>query len=180
MRLKTGSPAPEFTVTDLYGQTRSLSDYRGRKLHLSFYRYASCPFCNLRVHAMRQRAAEWSAQGLDLMAVFQSPVESIQEYAVGKVEEFPVIPDPERKLYALYGAETSWLAFAKSALRLKDVAEATSKGFLPGKLEGEVNQVPAEFLIDENGIIRVAFYGNDIGDHLDIEVIERFLSPAMA
>lgn len=174
MRLTVGSPAPDFTVTDLYGQTRSLADYRGRKLHLSFYRYASCPFCNLRVHEMRQKSALWQQQGLDLMAVFQSPVESIQEYAVGKVEEFPVIPDPQRKLYALYGAETSWLAFAKSAGRLKDIAAATAKGFLPGKMEGEVNQVPAEFLIDENGIIRTAFYGKDIGDHLDIAVVERF------
>lgn len=176
MRLTVGSPAPDFTVTDLYGQTRSLADYRGRKLHLSFYRYASCPFCNLRVHEMRQKSALWQQQGLDLMAVFQSPVESIQEYAVGKVEEFPVIPDPQRKLYALYGAETSWLAFAKSAGRLKDIAAATAKGFLPGKMEGEVNQVPAEFLIDENGIIRTAFYGKDIGDHLDIEIVEGFAS----
>ena len=176
MRLSVGTAAPDFSVTDLYGQTRSLSDYRGRKLHLSFYRYASCPFCNLRVHAMRQKAADWQQQGLDLLAVFQSPVESIQEYAVGKVEEFPVIPDPSRALYKAYGAETSWLAFAKSAGRLKDVAAATAKWFLPGKMEGEVNQVPAEFLIDENGIIRTALYGKDIGDHLDIEVIERFLA----
>lgn len=176
MRLTVGSPAPDFTVTDLYGQARSLADYRGRKLHLSFYRYASCPFCNLRVHEMRQKSALWQQQGLDLMAVFQSPADSIREYAVGKVEEFPVIPDPQRTLYTRYGAETSWLAFAKSAGRLKDIAAATAKGFLPGKMEGEVNQVPAEFLIDENGIIRTAFYGKDIGDHLDIAVIERFAS----
>lgn len=176
MRLTVGTPAPDFSVTDLYGQVRTLSDYRGRKLHLSFYRYASCPFCNLRVHEMRQKSAAWQQQGLDLMAVFQSPVESIQEYAVGKVEEFPVIPDPARMLYKAYGAETSWLAFARSATRLKDVASATAKGFLPGKMEGEINQVPAEFLIDESGIIRTAFYGKDIGDHLDISVIERFLA----
>lgn len=176
MRLTVGSAAPDFTVTDMYGQTRSLADYRGRKLHLSFYRYASCPFCNLRVHEMRQKSSLWQQQGLDLMAVFQSPVESIREYAVGKVEEFPVIPDPQRNLYAQYGAETSWLAFAKSAGRLKDIAAATAKGFLPGKMEGEVNQVPAEFLIDENGIIRTAFYGRDIGDHLDISIIEHFAS----
>ena len=87
-----------------------------------------------------------------------------------------MIPDPQRNLYAQYGAETSWLAFAKSAGRLKDIAAATAKGFLPGKMEGEVNQVPAEFLIDENGIIRTAFYGRDIGDHLDISIIEHFAS----
>lgn len=175
MRLSAGAVAPDFSVEDINGNEVGLALLRGRKVHLSFYRYASCPFCNLRIHAMRQRAAEWEKAGLVEVAVFQSPVDSIREYAVGETIEFPVIADPERKLYALYGAETSWLAFAKSATRLKDVASAASKGFLPGKMEGKVNQVPAEFLIDESGIIRKAFYGVDIGDHLDIATIEDFL-----
>lgn len=99
MRLATGTPAPAFKVTDLNGNPISLNDFRGRKLMLSFYRYASCPFCNLRIHEMRQRSATWKTQGLDIVAVFQSPAESIREYAVGDTVEFPVIPDPQRQLY---------------------------------------------------------------------------------
>ncbi|MEZ5510617.1 MAG: peroxiredoxin-like family protein [Gammaproteobacteria bacterium] len=176
MRLSPGTPAPSFSVTDFNGSPVSLSDFRGRKLLLSFYRYASCPFCNLRMHEMRQRSAGWKAQGLDIVAVFQSPADSIREYAVGETVEFPVIPDPERQLYALYGTEASWLAFAKSAVRAKDMLSALTKGFMPGKMEGEISQVPADFLIDENGIIRTAYYGADIGDHLPTEQIEAFLA----
>jgi thioredoxin-dependent peroxiredoxin len=176
MRLHPSAQAPAFTTTDLDGKTLSLSDYRGRKLMLSFYRYASCPFCNLRIHALRQRAQGWQDQGMDMIAVFQSPADSIRAYAAGETTEFPVIPDPERQLYTLYGTEVSWLAFAKSAGRVKDVASAMSKGFLPGKMEGEVNQVPADFLIDENGRLHTAFYGADIGDHLALELIEAFVA----
>lgn len=176
MRLAARTAAPAFTATDLDGTPRALADYRGRKLLLSFYRYASCPFCNLRIHQMRQRAAGWQAEGMDMLVVFQSPAESIREYAVGETVEFPVLPDPERRLYALYGTEVSWLAFAKSAGRVKDVAAAMAKGFLPGKTEGEVNQVPADFLIDENGLIHTAFYGADIGDHLPVAQIEAFVA----
>ena len=50
MRLQAGQAAPDFLRPDIGGKTIRLSDYRGRYLLLSFYRYASCPFCNLRVN----------------------------------------------------------------------------------------------------------------------------------
>ncbi|RZU38677.1 peroxiredoxin [Fluviicoccus keumensis] len=176
MRLQPGQAAPAFTVTDFTGVSRSLSDYRGRKVLLSFYRYASCPFCNLRIHQLRQQAAVWEAKGLVMLAVFQSPAASILEYSAGETVEFPIIPDPEMTLYKTYGVESSWLAFAKSGLRAADIAKATAKGFLPGKVEGDMNRVPADFLIDEAGIIRTAFYGKDIGDHLATAAVEAFIA----
>ncbi len=175
MRLQPGQAAPAFTVTDFTGVSHALSDYRGKKVLLSFYRYASCPFCNLRIHQLRQKAVEWEAKGLVMLAVFQSPAASIMEYGAGETVEFPIIPDPAMALYKTYGVESSWLAFAKSGLRAADIAKATAKGFLPGKVEGDMNRVPADFLIDEQGIIRTAFYGKDIGDHLDTAEVERFV-----
>jgi len=56
MRLQAGQPAPDFLRPDIGGKTIRLGDYRGRYLLLSFYRYASCPFCNLRVHELLQRS----------------------------------------------------------------------------------------------------------------------------
>lgn len=41
MRIEPGQPAIGFEVKDLEGQTRSLEDYRGKKLLLAFHRYAS-------------------------------------------------------------------------------------------------------------------------------------------
>lgn len=176
MRLQPGQAAPAFTVTDFTGVAHSLSDYRGKKVLLSFYRYASCPFCNLRIHQLRQQAAAWEAKGLVMMAVFQSPAATIMEYAAGETVEFAIIPDPAMALYKAYGVESSWAAFAKATLRAGDIAKATAKGFLPGgKVDGDMNRVPADFLIDEEGVVRTAFYGKDIGDHLDTAVIERFI-----
>lgn len=175
MRFQPGQTAPEFTATDFSGVAHALSDYRGKKVMLSFYRYASCPFCNLRIHQLRQKAAEWEGKGLVMLAVFQSPAASIMEYSAGETVEFPIIPDPETRLYRQYGVESSWLAFAKSGLRAADIAKATAKGFLPGKVEGDMNRVPADFLIDEQGVIRTAYYGKDIGDHLDTAEVERFV-----
>lgn len=176
MRLQPGQAAPAFTVTDFTGVSHALSDYRGKKVLLSFYRYASCPFCNLRIHQLRQQAAEWEGKGLVMLAVFQSPAATIMEYAAGETVEFPIIPDPELKLYTLYRVESSWLAFAKATLRAGDIAKATAKGYLPGgKVDGDMNRIPADFLIDGQGVIRTAFYGKDIGDHLDTAAVEAFI-----
>ena len=176
MRLQPGQSAPAFTVTDFTGREIALADLRGKKVLLSFYRYASCPFCNLRMHQLRQKAAAWESRGLVMLAVFQSPAANIREYAVGETVEFPVIPDPSMQLYKRYGVESSWTAFAKATLRLGDIASATAKGYLPGgKIDGDMNRVPADFLIDEQGVIRTAYYGKDIGDHLEAAVVERFI-----
>jgi peroxiredoxin Q/BCP len=50
MKLKEGQFAPDFTVTDIYGREIQLSEFKGTKIILGFYRNVSCPFCNRRVH----------------------------------------------------------------------------------------------------------------------------------
>ena len=96
-RLKPGKPAPPFEAWDISGtQPINLQRYRGRYVLLSFYRYASCPLCNLRVHELMQRHADWQARGLDMLAVFQSPVGKIRQYVGAQQTPFPLIPDPEQ------------------------------------------------------------------------------------
>lgn len=175
MKLSVGAQAPSFTLPDLHGQVIGLEQFRGRKLLLSFYRYASCPFCNLRVHQLSKQAPAWQVRGLDLVAVFQSPRESILEYAGSEARPFAILPDPERGLYRQYGVEGSWGGFLKAGLQLGKVAAAMKEGFMPGKMEGDINMVPADFIIDEDGRVLVAYYGRDISDHLPEEVIEQHL-----
>ncbi|MCJ7807662.1 MAG: hypothetical protein MUP73_02940, partial [Dehalococcoidia bacterium] len=88
---------------------------------------------------------------------------------------FPIIADPRRDIYRLYGVESSWLGYTRGMLRFSNFYKAIWKGFLPGKMEGEKALLPADFLIGPDLIIRKAYYGKDIGDHLPIREIERFL-----
>ena len=45
------------------------------------------------------------------------------------------------------------------------------KGYLPTTIKGSMTTMPADFLIDKNGIIQKAYYGSDEGDHLPLEEI---------
>jgi len=175
MRLTQGQTAPAFSNHDLYDIAISNQQLKGKKVLLSFYRYASCPFCNLRFHALTQKQAEWQAKGLETVAVFQSPKSSILEYAGKEPSPIRIIPNPERDLYRLYGVEGSWKGFVTGALQLGTFAKALKEGHLPGKVEGDMNMIPADFVLDENGKILLAYYGKDISDHVEIADIEKLL-----
>ncbi|MFQ6607400.1 MAG: peroxiredoxin family protein [Fidelibacterota bacterium] len=172
MRLQPGQRAPLFTMQDISGGIVNLGDLKGKKVLLSMFRYASCPFCNLRLFELSQHYKEWQNRGLVMIGVFESPSESISKYLGESKPPFPIIPDPELKLHRLYCAESSWLRFLLSApLLLRPIL----KGFLPGRMEGDKAILPADFLIDRRGVISTAFYGGHLGDHINISKIESFL-----
>ena len=171
MQIQTGQAAPDFDVRDIFDNRFSLNDFKGKKLLLSFYRYASCPLCNLRIHRLIQHYPDFTARNLQLLAFFQSPVESIRKYVGRQESPFPIISDPDHTVYRAYGVETSWPGFFKGSLRLITLTSAASKGFFPGKMEGKKSLVPADFLIGPELIVEKAYYGRDISDHMPIQEI---------
>jgi peroxiredoxin Q/BCP len=175
MRIVEGQPAEDFQMEDTFGTPIALNDYVGKKLLLSFYRYASCPLCNLRIAELIEHYPSFHDKGLYMLAFWESPKESILEYVGRQDVPFPIVADPKRNVYRLYGVESSWLGYIRGMLRLSGFYKALRKGFLPGKMEGEKALLPADFLIGPDLIIKKAYYGKDIGDHLPIEEIEQFL-----
>jgi thioredoxin-dependent peroxiredoxin len=176
MRLKKGQQATSFQVLDIFDEPINLQDYKGKKLLLSFYRYAACPLCNLRVHSLIQKYPEFQSQGLYLMAFFESSKESIARYVGKQDAPFPIIADPERSVYKEYGIESSWFRFMWSmVIKMPAMISALFKGFPPGKLENDKALLPADFLIGPDLEVVTAFYGSNIGDHLPIREIEEWL-----
>ena len=174
MSLSTGIQAPDFEADIWNGEKFRLSEQRGSKLWLAFFRYAACPLCNLRVHDIITRYDDLTAKGIKVAAVFQSPTDSIAKYVGQQQPPFPLISDPDEELYKLYELETSLAGFMslKNVGRLK---EAMAAGFKPGKPDGSIRRVPGDFLIDEEGIIQDAYYGEVIADHIPFERVEAFL-----
>ena len=97
------------------------------------------------------------------------------EYAGKDYSPVRIIPNPSRDLYRLYGVEGSWKGFLTGSLQFGTFAKALKEGHLPGKVEGDMNMIPADFVIDEQGKILIAYYGKDISDHLEISEIEKVI-----
>ena len=159
----------------------SLDSYRGSYLFLSFQRYAGCPLCNLRLHELAESTPKLRARGIEIHSHSREALARILKALKGQRLPYPIIPDPELEVYRLYGVGSSWTGYLAGALRINKMYQAVVKHRLPmGKAEGEMALLPAELLIDPNGVVALAHYGRDIGDHLNLDqVIQRVLSPAL-
>ena len=175
MTLKAGDTSPDFTATAWDGEQYTLSALRGHKVWLGFFRYASCPLCNMRVHHMIERYDALSDAGLRILTVFQSPAESVARYVGKQTPPFPILCDPGEELYALYGLQKSLAGFLAPSNTV-GLAKAAKMGYTPGKMEGTKTRIPGDFLIDPQGQIVDVFHGKNISEHIPFERIEQFLA----
>jgi len=172
MQLTKGQRAPSFVTNDIWGNTINLAQIENKKILLSFFRYAECAVCQLRVSEIMREKSKFKDQNIEVIAIFQSPVESLKLNIADRIHfDFTVIADPERVLYDLYYVKPSWTKMLKTMNLdgIKRVFESIKAGFKPGgKVEGKFHQIPADFVIDDNKTILVAKYGNNIVDHIPL------------
>lgn len=174
MRLVAGQRAPDFVWADVHGQQHQLSALAGQPVLLAFHRYASCPLCNLHMHALIARHAALHEAGLHVLAFFQSSAEVIGRNVGRQDAPFPILGDPDKRIYGMYGVEGSAGGVLRGAARLGDLFGAARLGFLPGEIDGDVSMVPADFLIGPDQLIHSAYYGADVGDHMPLDQIEAY------
>lgn len=175
MRLVVGSEAPDIQTVDYLGNPVSLAALRGQPVLLSFYRYASCPVCNLRVRRVIEAYPGWQQQGLAMLAVFQSPASSVLGYVGRQGAPFPIVPDPDMRLYSQYGVESRWAGLMTGRV-VSAALSAFRQGFLPGRIDGPFHRMPADFLIGPDGRAVIAHYGADIDDHVPLATIDAWLA----
>jgi peroxiredoxin Q/BCP len=182
MRLQPGQQAPSFTAETVDGGTVTLGQFEGKPLLLMFFRYASCPMCNLRLHDFAREYPRLQERGLQAVAFFHSPVEQIRAHAGKRAYPFPLAADSQLRVYREYGVETSWPRFLMSMALPSfyvDWMRSMRHGFWGGaalRMAG----MPADFLIGPDGRIQRVHYGQSIGDHLPIDEIARHLPEPVA
>jgi thioredoxin-dependent peroxiredoxin len=177
MKLQAGNSAIDFVAKDLYGKEIKLSDYKGKKIILSFYRNVSCPFCNRRVHQVMGYNIRLMNAGVKLLFLFESSNEKLSSSSFHKgIVPWPLIGDPDKRIYNLYGVEQSIFKTIKTmfATSLVQAKKDTKELNLPTDNDASMNLIPADFFIDENFKIVKAHYGAHLDDHIDMEELIAF------
>jgi peroxiredoxin len=174
MRKTVGDKISNIKLTGIDGKPFDLFSLKGRPFMLSFFRFASCPFCNLRMHELIKRYDELGDR-FTIVAIFDSPLDNLREHADRHHSPFPVLADERGIYYAQYGIEHSVFGMLKGMfMRMPTMMHAMSKGYVPLKIKGSMTTMPADFLVDETGVIRRTYYGSDEGDHLPFDEIKQF------
>ena len=177
--------APTFSLVDIFDRTIDLKNYEGKKVFIGFFRHAGCPFCNLRVHNLMKIREKLTQQNMEMIFFFESKKElMLQSIFHKEVSPVPLIADPEKKWYHIYGIENSLLKTSMSHLTsfIQTAIAAKKKGLpiYPMASGESFSTIPAEFLLDENQIIRKIHYAKNLNDRISIDAILDFANVARA
>ena len=177
MRLKIEQQSPQFTTKDITGKPILLSDYRGKKLMQCFFRYAGCPFCNLALFKIIERYPLLKSQGLNIIAFFQSAKELVHKYPAKQNPPFPLVSDPQKKIYKKFGVESSVAGALRTIPKMPNFYDATVKhGFKQPHIDGDFFLMPAYFLIGPPKFtIQNLYYSESFADEVPFIHVEDFL-----
>jgi peroxiredoxin len=105
--IKVGEPAPNFTLSDLHGKQRSLSDYYGWIVVINFWS-AECPWSARTDVKIMDLLSEWDEDVLLLTIApnASEPLEILRRVAIERGLNL-VLPDPDQRVATLFGARTT-------------------------------------------------------------------------
>ncbi|HEY9177827.1 MAG TPA: redoxin domain-containing protein [Flavipsychrobacter sp.] len=175
--LKKNEQAPAFTVKDVHGKTVKVPDADGAKIFISFHRNVGCPVCNLRFHEIEQEMEYFGSHGVKVVAVYESDSANILRYLDGDTTGTIMVGDPTLALYQQYKVERSWVkTFSSMFNGIFKKMKAGNRLFKNKmKQDGNLNRLPASFLIDGTGKIILAHYAKYVGDEMPLELLKQHI-----
>ena len=106
--LSNQAPAPDFSLQDQNGKTRTLSELRGDKpLVLFYYRGEFCPTSRKQLGDYADNYSRFKPLEAELVAVSVDPPQTSRELADDLKLEFTLLSDPDFRLAQDYGVYKS-------------------------------------------------------------------------
>lgn len=148
------------------------------KVLICFFRPVWCPICNKHTHELIERYDELKKKGIEVIAFYPSNTEVMAQYVKDSKIPFPVISDPEEVWYKRFAVERS-LQKLRATMEQEGIKEHMQEGkeLFDGKDENYKTAtddryqtlINADFIVKAKRLVEVAYYGNFVGDHYDLD-----------
>jgi peroxiredoxin Q/BCP len=102
--IKTGEPAPPFSLTDATGNQVSLQDLAGRDVVLYFYPKDDTPGCTKEACGFRDAWTELRQLGVEVLGVSPDSADSHARFAEKYRLPFRLLSDPDKHVMEAYDA----------------------------------------------------------------------------
>jgi glutaredoxin-dependent peroxiredoxin len=129
---KIGQEAPSFNLPDVEMKSRSLEEFRGRKLVIAFFPAAESPVCTTEMCALRDSLSMLKSLGAQVVGISVDGPFANKIFTENRHLNFPILSDYKREVINKYGIVMANL----------------------GPLEGYNAAKRSVFMLDENGIVR--------------------------
>jgi peroxiredoxin Q/BCP len=108
--MQAGDTAPDFSLADDTGATRTLSELLANgPVVLFFYPLASSGGCTQESCHFRDLAAEFAAVGAQRVGISADSVEKQHRFSVDNAFDYPLLSDPQGVVAKQFDAKRSWL-----------------------------------------------------------------------
>jgi len=170
MRIKAGDQAPQLVLPSIDGTTFEMSAVKGKRVIFTFFRFSTCPFCNMRIDSIVKRWDEFSDDSV-MIGVFDAEIGELTKRMGGREIPFTIVADETYETYLDNGVEKSLGRFMWGAMRSPlTMVRATLRGYVPMTLSmSKMSTLPVDILIDEDGKVVEAHYCKDTVDHMPID-----------
>ncbi len=176
-KLSAGDRFPEFPFSTHLRDDLSSHSVLSGKTVFWVLRYIGCTVCRYDVHLIAQRYDEFREKGAQVFVVMQSDRAHVLNglSSTGTVLPFEIICDPEMEIYSLLSIEPAadmqaLLGDGMDALKEKG-QKAAECGFSHGDYEGNEQQLPAMFIVSEEGNVEYAHYASAIMDMPSVDEV---------
>ena len=127
-----GQEAPSFQLPDVEMKSRSLEEFRGKKLVIAFFPAAESPVCTTEMCALRDSLAALKSLGAQVVGISVDGPFANKIFTENRHLNFPILSDYKREVINKYGIVMANL----------------------GPLEGYDAAKRSVFVLDENGIVK--------------------------
>ena len=169
-KLKVGDPAPSIVLPSIDGTTFDMSSLKGKRVIFTFFRFSSCPFCNIRIDRLKKRWNEFP-EGTVMVGVFDAKIQELTKRMGKKEIPFTIVADETYEHFEKNGVTKSFGKFMWGAMRSPlTFLQATFKGYIPMTFSlSKMSTIPVDILIGEDGKVVEAHYCKDTVDHIPID-----------
>jgi peroxiredoxin len=115
MSLTIGKPAPDFSLVNQFGETVSLSSFKGKKnVVVLFYPFAFSGICTGELCALRDDLSAFHNDDAELLAISCDPMYSLKAYGEAEGYSFQLLADfwPHGDVATSYGVFLEEKGFA--------------------------------------------------------------------
>jgi peroxiredoxin len=174
--LKEDEQAPDFTLPDALGQPVTLSQLLTQgPVIIIFYRGEWCPYCNLELRAYQKALPQLQELGATLVAISpQTPDHSLSTMEKQGLA-FAVLSDVGNQVAHRFGLAFTIDAEVRATHKMIGVDLPAFNGDDSWELP-----MPGTFLVDQAGIVRLAFVDPDFTHRLDPSIVIARLQELMS
>tara|TARA_B100000212_G_scaffold45068_1_gene29126 strand:+ start:1086 stop:1616 length:531 start_codon:yes stop_codon:yes gene_type:complete len=174
MKIKAGDKLDNIKLKSIDNEDFELNKLSGKKILLSFYRFAACPMCNLRLNEINKVYGDFGKNFIHV-AIFDSKLENLKRFTSKHNAPFPILADENYEYFEKYDVEKSLLRFLWSQIiRANRQFMGYFKGYLPIAFKGSITTMPVDILINEKGIVEKVKYAKDLSDHIPLKEVISF------